>query len=111
MRFAFISDIHANLDALETVFEDISTQKIDEVICLGDIVGYGANPNECVELVSRKCPLTLLGNHDAPRRLRDAIPPRFFYRLFWFVHVDRDQRSFDRGFYCQDYPPLAGDTG
>ena len=64
MRFAFISDIHANLEALESVFEDIDKSKIDEVICLGDIVGYGANPNECVELVAKRCPITLLGNHD-----------------------------------------------
>lgn len=65
MRYAFISDIHANLEALEAVFEDIDSQDISEVICLGDIVGYGANPNECVDLVKRQCPTTLLGNHDA----------------------------------------------
>lgn len=65
MRYAFISDIHANLEALEAVFDDIDTQKIDEVICLGDIVGYGANPNECVDLVVSRCPIILLGNHDA----------------------------------------------
>lgn len=65
MRFAFISDIHANLEALEAVLTDIKGQRIDEVICLGDIVGYGANPNECIELVKKYCPETLLGNHDA----------------------------------------------
>jgi len=65
MRFAFISDIHANLEALEAVFEDIEINRIDEVICLGDIVGYGANPNECTELVQKHCPISLLGNHDA----------------------------------------------
>jgi len=65
MRYAFISDIHANLEALEAVFDDIDTQEIDEVICLGDIVGYGANPNECVDLVVKRCPIILLGNHDA----------------------------------------------
>lgn len=65
MRFAFISDIHANLEALESVIEDIDKKNIDEIICLGDIVGYGANPNECVELVSKRCPVILLGNHDA----------------------------------------------
>jgi len=65
MRFAFISDIHANLEALEAVLNDIKGQNIDEVICLGDIVGYGANPNECIELVKSHCPETLLGNHDA----------------------------------------------
>jgi len=65
MRYAFISDIHANLEALESVFDDIDKQEIDEVVCLGDIVGYGANPNECVDLVKNRCPVTLLGNHDA----------------------------------------------
>jgi predicted phosphodiesterase len=65
MRFAFISDIHANLEALEAVFKDIEGQDIDEIICLGDIVGYGANPDECADLVRQKCTYILLGNHDA----------------------------------------------
>ena len=65
MRFAFVSDIHANLEALEAVFKDIEGQDVDEVICLGDIVGYGANPNECADLVRQKCTYILLGNHDA----------------------------------------------
>ncbi|MBN1130410.1 MAG: metallophosphoesterase family protein [Chitinispirillaceae bacterium] len=65
MRFAFISDIHANLEALEAVFDDIEKQAVEEVLCLGDIVGYGANPNECAELVRKKCTHILLGNHDA----------------------------------------------
>jgi predicted phosphodiesterase len=65
MRIAIISDIHANLDALEAAFADIETQQIDEVVCLGDVVGYGPNPNECIALVNKRCPVTLLGNHDA----------------------------------------------
>jgi predicted phosphodiesterase len=65
MRFAFVSDIHGNLEALEAVFKDIEGQDVDEVICLGDIVGYGANPNECADLVRQKCTYILLGNHDA----------------------------------------------
>jgi predicted phosphodiesterase len=65
MRYAFISDIHANLEALEAVLDDTETEHIDEIICLGDIVGYGANPNECVDLIKKMCPVTLLGNHDA----------------------------------------------
>jgi predicted phosphodiesterase len=65
MRIAFISDIHANSEALEAVFEDISRQKVDEIVCLGDIVGYGANPNECIELIKKACPVCILGNHDA----------------------------------------------
>lgn len=65
MRYALISDIHANLEALEVVVEDIDEQNINEIICLGDIVGYGANPNECIELVKKKCSIVLQGNHDA----------------------------------------------
>jgi predicted phosphodiesterase len=65
MRIAIISDIHGNLEALEAVFEDIQDQQIDQVVCLGDIVGYGANPNECLELVRERCSDILLGNHDA----------------------------------------------
>jgi len=65
MKLAIISDIHANIEALEAVFADIKASNADEVLCLGDIVGYGANPNECVELIRKSCSLTLLGNHDA----------------------------------------------
>ncbi|MDG5815244.1 metallophosphoesterase family protein [Chitinispirillales bacterium ANBcel5] len=66
MKYAIISDIHANLEALEAVFEDIDkNETIDDVLCLGDIVGYGANPNECIELIKQRCPVSILGNHDA----------------------------------------------
>jgi len=65
MKTAIVSDIHANLEALEAVFDDIEAQQVDEVVCLGDVVGYGANPNECAAIINRKCPVTLLGNHDA----------------------------------------------
>jgi predicted phosphodiesterase len=65
MRLAIVSDIHANLEALEAVLEDIDAQSIDETVCLGDIVGYGADPNECVDLVKQRCPISVLGNHDA----------------------------------------------
>ena len=64
MRILIISDIHANLTAFETVLDDAGS--VDAVWCLGDIVGYGPDPNECVEKVS-KLPnlICLLGNHDA----------------------------------------------
>jgi predicted phosphodiesterase len=65
MRLAFISDIHANLEALQSVLADIDKNSVDEIYCLGDVVGYGANPNECVEIVSKRCKSVLLGNHDA----------------------------------------------
>lgn len=60
---AIISDIHANLEALEAVLQDIRAQGIEEIYCLGDIVGYGPNPCECVDLVM-DCKVVLLGNHD-----------------------------------------------
>jgi predicted phosphodiesterase len=64
MKFAVISDIHANLEALSVALDIIASRKIKEIICLGDIVGYGANPNECIELVRKHCPTAILGNHD-----------------------------------------------
>ncbi|MFH0990889.1 MAG: metallophosphoesterase family protein [bacterium] len=64
MHLAILSDIHSNLEALTTAFEIIDTRSVDEVICLGDVVGYGANPNECLNLVRSRCSTILLGNHD-----------------------------------------------
>lgn len=64
MRIAIISDIHSNLEALEKTLEIIKQKTIDEIICLGDIVGYGANPNECLDLVRSCTKNILLGNHD-----------------------------------------------
>ncbi len=64
MRYAIISDIHANLEALISVLSHIQTQRIDSIVCLGDIVGYGPSPNECIELVYEKCEVILTGNHD-----------------------------------------------
>lgn len=65
MRLAIISDIHSNLEALRSAFEVIDREGVDEVICLGDTVGYGANPNECLSIVRERCSTILLGNHDA----------------------------------------------
>jgi predicted phosphodiesterase len=64
LRVAIISDIHANLPALEAVLEAIDRSPPDELWCLGDVVGYGAHPNECADLVADRCTVTLAGNHD-----------------------------------------------
>ena len=64
MRRALISDIHGNLEALEVVLDDIKAQGIDEIFCLGDVIGYGPNPRECIDRVMEHCRMTLLGNHD-----------------------------------------------
>jgi predicted phosphodiesterase len=64
MRVAVISDIHSNLHALEAVLTDIDAEAPDEVWCLGDVVGYGPRPNECVDIVRDRSALVLVGNHD-----------------------------------------------
>lgn len=64
MKVAVISDIHANLQALEAVLEEIERDRHDEIWCLGDAVGYGANPNEVVEVLADRCSVLLIGNHD-----------------------------------------------
>ncbi len=62
-RFAVISDLHSNLEAVTSVLEDIKKQGVEEIYCLGDIIGYGPNPNEVLKL-SGKFMLTIIGNHD-----------------------------------------------
>src|SRR6058998_2296926 len=64
MRFAILSDIHANLEALEAVLADARGHRCTHFICLGDVVGYNANPRECLDLVRQlDCPV-VKGNHD-----------------------------------------------
>lgn len=64
MKYAIITDIHSNLEALTSVFERIDALGADEVICLGDLVGYHANPNECVKLIRERGVRCITGNHD-----------------------------------------------
>src|SRR5919204_2938791 len=64
MRLAILSDIHANLPALEAVLADIEGAGLGELWCLGDVVGYGAQPDECTRIVRERCDLCLVGNHD-----------------------------------------------
>ena len=64
MRLALLSDIHANLPALEAVLADIASSEFEETWCLGDVVGYGAEPDECATLVRERCSVCLVGNHD-----------------------------------------------
>jgi len=65
MRYALFADIHSNLEAFQAVREEFKKEKIDEYICLGDIVGYAANPNDCIQLVKELNPVTIIaGNHD-----------------------------------------------
>ena len=65
MKYALFADIHSNLEALQAVREAFKKERVGEYICLGDIVGYAANPNECLKLTRELNPLTIIaGNHD-----------------------------------------------
>ena len=64
MRYGFFSDVHANLEALQACVIDFKTEKIDKLFFLGDAVGYGPNPDECVKLIDDISVANLMGNHD-----------------------------------------------
>ena len=65
MRLGIFSDIHANLEALQAVRSALANENIDKIFCAGDVVGYGASPNECVNLIRSITDEVVLGNHDA----------------------------------------------
>ncbi len=77
MRYGIFSDTHANLPALEAVFRAFDAEKVDELICLGDTVGYGPEPEACCELVRKHARHTILGNHDA------AVSGRMDYSYYY----------------------------
>ena len=62
--FAIITDIHSNLEALEAVLADIDARGAEYIVCLGDVVGYGPNPKECIDLVIERAEFCIWGNHD-----------------------------------------------
>jgi predicted phosphodiesterase len=63
-RVGLVSDIHGNLPAFEAVLADVDGAGVDAIWCLGDLVGYGAHPDECVALARERCEVCLIGNHD-----------------------------------------------
>ncbi|MBI5599172.1 MAG: metallophosphoesterase family protein [Deltaproteobacteria bacterium] len=76
MRYAILSDIHANLEALNSVLEKIDSLGVDKTVCLGDIVGYNSNPNECIEIIKKRGIHCIMGNHDS--RAAGIEEPRDF---------------------------------
>jgi predicted phosphodiesterase len=77
MRFGIFSDTHANLEALSAVLEAYRSENIDRYYCLGDTVGYGGSPEECVSIVRELSSVTILGNHDA------AVSGRMDYSYYY----------------------------
>ncbi len=98
MRIAVIADIHANLEALHAVLGRIAELAVDEIVCLGDIVGYNANPNECIDIIRNTKVVSVLGNHDACASGREK-PSRFNAlartAVFWTrEHLTEENRLF-----------------
>lgn len=77
MRYAIISDIHGNIEALDAILKQFEGLGVDKYFCLGDIVGYGAEPEACCSRVKELCEVTLLGNHDA------AVAGRMDYSYYY----------------------------
>ncbi len=88
MRCAIISDIHSNLEALTAVFAVIDGMTLDAVFCLGDIVGYGADPDACVDMALARSNMAVRGNHDK------AVAG--LLNLDWFNHAAREAALWTR---------------
>jgi predicted phosphodiesterase len=98
--FAVISDIHSNLEALTTVLADIEKRGIKMIYCLGDVIGYGPDPKECLDLIIEKTRWCVLGNHDYAAFYE---PTNFNYGAeqasFWtreILEVEEEKQSRDR---------------
>lgn len=86
MKTALIADVHGNLEALQSVLRSLTAQHVDRVLFLGDIVGYGANPAECIEAVQKAADVLLAGNHDRAaigRSAADSFNPAALAAVRW----------------------------
>jgi diadenosine tetraphosphatase ApaH/serine/threonine PP2A family protein phosphatase len=98
MKVAVVSDIHANLPALEAVLAAIAPEEPDELWCLGDVVGYGPHPNECTALIRERADLCLAGNHDlavlGTLSTEDFSPDAAISARWSAAVLDADSRAF-----------------
>jgi predicted phosphodiesterase len=86
MKYAIIADIHGNLEALEAVLQDIREQKCTHYACVGDVVGYGANPKECLDIIRAMAMPCVKGNHDEYCSSEDTLEgfnPHAAEAVFW----------------------------
>lgn len=109
MRYLIISDIHANLVALDTVLEAASEEGYDEIWCLGDVVGYGPNPNECVDRMRDLSTYCLAGNHDWAALDRIDISD-FNPEARIAVEWTREQLTPESVAYLDERPPRLDDV-
>jgi diadenosine tetraphosphatase ApaH/serine/threonine PP2A family protein phosphatase len=109
IMFAIVSDIHGNLEAFTVVLDEIERRGITEVICLGDVVGYGPNPMECLDLVSAKCKVSLMGNHDfavfyEPFNFNSGAEQACFWTRRQFEQDPETKRRADRWKFLGNLP-------
>jgi hypothetical protein len=108
-RIAVISDVHGNIDALKAVFRDIRSQGVTDIVCLGDIVGYGAAPAECVRLIGASCQIVVMGNHEAMAGFDDVIYlEEMPDRVRMPIELARSQLSALEMGWLQQFAPRAG---
>ena len=122
MKIGIVTDIHSNVEALEVAMAWLEEQVVDEIVCLGDVVGYGPNPNECCEIISEHATATLLGNHDAA--VIGAMSTEYYYdaarvaiqwtrrqlspkNLEWLYHLPYTYRRTDLGLSFFHSAPIA----
>jgi len=94
MRYAIIADVHGNLDAFEAVAKDIRNEGVDGTFCLGDLIGYGAEPEACIKLAKSISDKIVVGNHDA------AVTGRL--SLQWFNEYARQALVWASGMLSSD---------
>lgn len=98
MRIGIISDVHGNYEALSAVFEELERRKVDEFVCLGDILGYGAEPGPCLTEIRKRCKIVILGNHDAAgsgrMNLEDYYPEARRAIAYAWENINDDHRQY-----------------
>ncbi len=97
MRIAYISDIHGNIYALESVEKDLKNEGVDKIVCLGDIVNLGAFPKECLDWVRENCSIVLKGEHDAVVSMSEdiVIPNPHAIRLADWTYSQLSEQDLD----------------
>jgi len=94
MRYGIFSDIHSNLEAFDTVLDALSKEAIDSYLCIGDIVGYAANPRECIKRFQELSCISVIGNHDAAAAgILDSeyFNPTAKIAIFWTQQIISDK--------------------
>jgi len=106
VRYAILGDIHSNLEALEAVLAALANERIDHYVCVGDVVGYGADPKPCLDRVREICDVIVAGNHDWA--VAGTLSMEFFNEYAKAaIHWTREQISEDDIAWLRDLPLQA----